>query len=577
MGTRAVPSSATPGRRSMDPVLLLPLAAAGGSLATWAALSAGGHESRAAIDLALAWAFAGAAVLALARPSTRRAGWLMAVIAAAWFLEELQLASSPLAWTIGLLLAWLPVAMVVQLVLSFPHGRVWSSLARAVLVGAYLATVVRALLEAFFLPEGRNLLLVSRDQSVADAVDHDAAYLGLLVTVALAALIALQLRSLHGVGRRASLPVLSGALLMLPFFAVWFVATVLGDYGLGDHLESTTRLSVVLVALGFLSGPVSMRLRRSNASNLVVELGTGGVETLRDRLARALGDPTLEIAYWLEQTGTYVDETGRPSPLPDDKTRAVTHVLAGGTPVAALIHDPTLLEEPHLVESVRATAGLVLENERLAAEVRAQLAEVRASRSRIVAAADEERRRLERDLHDGAQQRLVALSLKLALAQTGADPASAAALEAAREDVEQALSELREFARGIHPTVLREDGLDAAAEALARRAPLRVDIVGTERGRLPDEIELAAYFFLSEALTNIAKHAHASHATITILHEPGTLTVTVTDDGVGGAEATRGSGLGGLADRLAALDGTLTVDSPSDGGTTLVATIPCDS
>ena len=417
MGAPALPAQTAPSRGISEPVLLLPVAVAGGLLATRAALSAGLSDSRAAIDLALAWSFTGAAVLALARPSTRLAGWLMAAIAAAWFLEDLQLVSSPLAWTAGLLLAWVPVAMAVQLVVSFPGGRVWSWPARAVLAGAYLVTVGRALTGAIFLADGRNLLLVSRNHAVVDAVNHDATYLGLVVTVALAVLIALRLRSVRGVARRASLPLLGGALLMLAFFAVWFGAYVLGDDGFGDRLEATTRLSVVLVALGFLSGLVWARLRRSNASSLVVELRTGGVHTLRDRLARALGDPTLEIAYWLEQTGTYADATGRPCALPDGPTRAVTHVVAGGAPVAALIHDPALLEERDLVESVRATAGLVLENERLAAEVRAQLAEVRASRARIVAAADEERRRLERDLHDGAQQRLVALSLKLALAR----------------------------------------------------------------------------------------------------------------------------------------------------------------
>jgi signal transduction histidine kinase len=252
-------------------------------------------------------------------------------------------------------------------------------------------------------------------------------------------------------------------------------------------------------------------------------------------------------------------------------------VLSGGAPVAALIHDPALLEERDLVESVRATAGLVLENERLAAEVRAQLEEVRASRARIVTAADEERRRLERDLHDGAQQRLVALSLKLALAQAEADPAAVATLDHAREDVEQALGELREFARGVHPSVLREDGLDSALDTLARRAPVPVEVVGTARGRLPDPVELGAYFFVSEGLTNVAKHARATHATVTIMREQGKLSLTVADDGIGGANGSRGSGLGGLADRLAALDGTLTVHSEPGAGTKLVATIPCES
>jgi hypothetical protein len=330
MSAPAVSVQSAPRRRTVDPVVLLPLAVAGGLLATRAALSAGLSDARAAIDLTLAWSFAEAAVLALARPSTRRAGWLMAGIAAGWFLEDLQLSSSALPWTVGLLLAWLPAAMVVQLVVSFPDGRMWSWPARAVLAGAFLVTVGRAVLGALFLPDGRNLLLVSRHHGAVDAVDHDASYLGLAVTIALAVLIVLRLRSLRGVARRVALPPLGGALLMLPFFAVWFAAYVLGDDGFGDRFEEPTRLSVVLVPFGFLAGLVWARLRRSRASSLVVELRTGGVDTLRDRLAQTLGDPTLEIAYWLEQTGTYADATGRPCTLPDGQTRAVTHLLAGG-------------------------------------------------------------------------------------------------------------------------------------------------------------------------------------------------------------------------------------------------------
>jgi signal transduction histidine kinase len=241
------------------------------------------------------------------------------------------------------------------------------------------------------------------------------------------------------------------------------------------------------------------------------------------------------------------------------------------------VHDPALLEEPELVESVRATAALVLENERLAAEIRAQLAEVHASRARIVAATDEERRRLERDLHDGAQQRLVGLSLKLALAQVGADPAAAEALASAQADLEGALAELREFARGVHPSILREDGLDAALETLARRASVPVDVSGSVGERLPDAVELATYFFVSEALTNVAKHAGASRVDVTVDVRGAVLRVSVADDGVGGAEADIGSGLAGLADRLAALGGTLEIESAPGLGTTLSATIPCAS
>jgi signal transduction histidine kinase len=209
--------------------------------------------------------------------------------------------------------------------------------------------------------------------------------------------------------------------------------------------------------------------------------------------------------------------------------------------------------------------------------VRSQLAEVRASRGRIVTAADAERRRIERDLHDGAQQRLVTLSVALGLEAARADPAAADVLSRAQDDVEGALVELRELARGIHPALLRDEGLEAAVEALARRAPLPVTVQGTVGGRLSDPIELAAYFVVSEALTNVAKHASATEASVLLERETVALQVAVVDDGIGGARVTPGSGLAGLRDRLEALDATLTLESEAARGTTVRASIPCGS
>ena len=255
----------------------------------------------------------------------------------------------------------------------------------------------------------------------------------------------------------------------------------------------------------------------------------------------------------------------------------MTVVSARGEEIAVLVHDPVVLDEPELVDSVRLTAGLVLENERLAAEVRAQLAEVRASRSRIVAATDAERRRIERDLHDGAQQRLVALSVALGLAAARDDVPASVSLLRAQDELEQAIGELRELARGIHPTLLREDGLEAAVEALARRMPIPVRIEGGAAGQLPEAVELAAYFLVAEALTNVVKHASASAATVRLERVGDTLAVSVVDDGEGGARTERGSGLAGLRDRLDALDSTLVIESESGRGTTICAEIPCGS
>jgi signal transduction histidine kinase len=323
------------------------------------------------------------------------------------------------------------------------------------------------------------------------------------------------------------------------------------------------------------AGTTWSRLRRHQASDLVVELRAGASASLRERLARILGDPTLDVAYRLDD-GRYVDADGTARELVESPDRAITLIRAQGNEVAALLHDPALLDEPGLVESVRATAGLVLENERLAAEVRAQLAEVRASRARIVAAADGERRRIERNLHDGAQQRLVTLSVRLGLAAARSDAADADVLTNAQGEVEEAIGELRELARGIHPTLLRQDGLDAAVAALARRASLPVTTHGSSGGRLPEAIELGAYLFVSEALTNVAKHASATEASVHLERRERTLSLRVSDNGLGGAVPAPQSGLAGLRDRLDALDASLVVDSPPGRGTTIRAEIPCE-
>jgi signal transduction histidine kinase len=297
---------------------------------------------------------------------------------------------------------------------------------------------------------------------------------------------------------------------------------------------------------------------------------------MRERLARALGDPTLDVAYRLPDD-RYVGVDGRPIQLPERNRQALTTVTAGGEEIAVLIHDPALLDDPALVESVRATAGLVLENERLAAEVRSRLAEVRRSRERLVAATDAERRRIERNLHDGAQQRLVTLSVALALEASRADDATARVLARAQDEVELAVGELRELARGIHPTLLREEGLPTAVEALARRIPVPVTVQSTLRDRLPERVELAAYFVVSEALTNIVKHAAATRVTVTLTSGPTAFELTVGDDGVGGARVTPDSGLAGLRDRLEALDATLSIESERNAGTTVRAVFPCES
>ena len=243
------------------------------------------------------------------------------------------------------------------------------------------------------------------------------------------------------------------------------------------------------------------------------------------------------------------------------------------------MHDRALCEEPELVRTAGAAAALALENDRLDAELRARYAELQASRARLVAAGDAARRRIERDLHDGAQQRFVALALTLRLARSRVpdDSEAAALLDGGLSELSAGLGELRELARGIHPAVLTERGLEPALASLAARAPVPATINAETEGRLPPAVESAAYFVVAEALTNVAKYANATAAEVTLRREDGHVVIDVEDDGVGGADPAAGSGLRGIEDRVSALDGRLQIESPAGGGTRLHAVIPCQA
>jgi signal transduction histidine kinase len=298
---------------------------------------------------------------------------------------------------------------------------------------------------------------------------------------------------------------------------------------------------------------------------------------VREMLAESLGDRTLSIAYWLPDRNTFVDEAGRPVDLPDPGSgRAWTAVERNGVRVAAIVHDAALDTGPELVQAAAAAAALALDNERLKADLRARVEELRVSRVRIVEAADAARRRLERDLHDGAQQQLVSLALDLRLLKSRVRDTEAEPLvDSLAERLAVALADLRELARGIHPAILTDRGLGPAIEALASRVPVPVECEVDVHERLSGPIEAAAYFVVAEALTNIVKYANATKARVTIRRAADVVTVEVDDDGAGGARIGRGSGLRGLQDRLSALDGTLSVDSAPGAGTRLSARIPC--
>ena len=377
------------------------------------------------------------------------------------------------------------------------------------------------------------------------------------------------------------------ALLALTYAAVSLTLGV--ALGAGSMLPTAAATLAVALAFGALRSRVQRLvdrrfsraryegLRRVERYLVDLRAGRAAPEAAGEVLAEALGDPTLELFFWLPESDEHVDSAGRPAPVASDSRRDLTPVRRGSLLLGAVLHDHALSERPDLLESVIDAAGLAIEIGRLRAEVARRLAEVEQSRARIVAAGYEERRRLERDLHDGAQQRLVSIGLALRhiQGQLPAPSREAGELDATVAELGEAIKELRELARGVRPARL-DDGLGAALRELASRSALRTTVEATEE-RFQDHLETAAYFVASEALANAAKHAQASQVTVTAARQNGSLLVCVRDDGVGGACPTEGSGLGGMTDRVAALGGSLSVDSPPGQGTVVTVELPCES
>jgi signal transduction histidine kinase len=372
------------------------------------------------------------------------------------------------------------------------------------------------------------------------------------------------------------LPSAAGAVCLLLYAALLTVDLVVRGPR-AQILLWVTACSVALVPLAFLAGLLRSRLARGGLAGLFGGLGTMQPAQLQTALARVLRDPAFTIAY-PGPAGTFVDADGRPTELPGPAAdRAVAMVDRDGVPVAALVYDRSFDDDPELVEAVGGAATIAMENRLLQAEADARLAELQASRQRLVTAADAERRRIERDLHDGAQQRLVTLALQLSLIRRRIrdDPHDAEQLVAtASDELALSLAELRELARGIHPAAL-DQGLENGLEALVLRSAVPGRLTCEPGPRLPRPVEFAAYFVASEALANVAKYARASSVTVRLMRGEDVAVIEIADDGIGGADPAAGSGLRGLTDRVEALGGRFRVASPPDGGTVVTAELPC--
>jgi signal transduction histidine kinase len=631
--------------------------------------------------------------------ASNRTGMLMVAVGFGVLADSLYEANYALPYTLGLLFGSLFIAAFVHLLLAYPSGRLISRFGRTLVVGIYAAAFVAPLLDAMFparhvckphaCPD--NLVLVSYDHSAHVALTTLSTVAGVALFVAAIWLLVGRWRQATPALRRQLRPVYIAGGLTVVLLAIGFVVTPFS--GVANTVVSVALIvTFTAVPFLFLAGLLGTSLARTAGYGAIFTTvpERASPSEVQEGLRDALRDPSAEVAYWYDEGGHYVDVDGNHFELPaDTRHRVVTRLEYADSPVAAIVHDAALREEPELLDAITSAARIALERDKLLVEVKAraeryrallqalpdlmfrisrdgryrgynapsprdllgevvigarvqdrlpkelaervleagraavdrgtvqvieygldfsgelrsyearfaasgddeflmivreiterkrQQAELEASRARIVAAGDEERRKLERNLHDGAQQRLVSLSLSLRLAQgrLRSDPDGAEELlDGSREELAQALEELRELARGIHPAVLTDRGLEAALEALAARSPLPVEIKGAS-SELPAQVEAAAYYVVSEALANVTKYAQASAVEVTVERMNGVALVEVADNGVGGADPLRGSGLRGLADRVEALSGRLDVDSPPGSGTRVRAEIPLE-
>jgi signal transduction histidine kinase len=507
--------------------LVLAAGLALGVAAEWTAYA--GDAAETAADAAVGIGLLAAGRLAWAARRQSRVGVILAAAGFAWFLG-----------TFGGWALYLHRGVLAHLILSFPEGRLPSRAQRAQVLAAYAYAAIYPLADS----------------------DH----VTLVFAAGLLAAAAHRYAVTRGPERAARLSALVAA---TGFSAVLCLsaATQLADAGTGNTLLWLYDATVLLIGVGLAVDLVRQRWVPATVAGLVIDLGDpGSAGTLGERLVQALGDPTLRIAYFVPETGGYADEAGRPIALPGaDDGRAVTVIEDDGHPVAALVHDPAVLDDPALVRGAASATRLVVSNVRLQAEIRARLAEVAASRLRIVQAADAQRRRLERELREGPGHRLAQIAVIL--------DECGPAIAGARAELDEARSDVRELALGIHPAALTDRGLANALTELAARARLPVTVDAPPRRWQPN-VEAAAYFLCAEALTNVAKYARASRASVRVEERGGRLRVSVADDGVGGADPSLGSGLRGLADRVDALGGELRVTSEPGAGTDVAAEMP---
>lgn len=518
-----------------------------------------------------------AGLIAWRRRPGSRLGVLMVAAGFASFVNFLVWSNNDALFTVGVATQFLPPVLFLHVFLAFPSGRLASRLDRAVVMAAYGAAALTIPALALAQESPRNVVAMIDAPLAADVLQR----LQLLVisALSLAGIAVLARRRRHSGRPLRAMPglLVDACSLGLLMVALLLLAGLFEWTSIQETVRLMTFAVIGIAPIVFLVGLLAAHLGRASVGDLLVDLGVNpGPRELQHAVARALRDPSATVAFWVAEYDAYADVDGREMDASPPPSRSATPIVRDGAPVALLLHDAAVDDEPELLSSVAAATGMTIHNAQLQVELRARLEELRGSRMRILQAERRERRRLERDLHDGAQQRLIALSLELGeMAEVIADEELRARVDAARTEVIASLAELRDLAHGIHPAAVSDHGLMVALESLATHATVPVRIAGVVEGRLPEPVELAAFFVVAEGLANIAKHADASSAVVTLDRSAASLRVDVSDDGVGGATTEGGTGLRGLADRMEALGGRLQVWSTRGHGTRLRAEIPC--
>jgi signal transduction histidine kinase len=527
----------------------------------------------------------------------RRFGILLMAAGAGWFVTTLAESDGAVAYTIGRTAGWLVEILIVYLVLAFPSGRLRERIDRQLVGATATAALVLflpqlLLAETFSVPSpftscvrdcpGNALFVLDAEPGFVAGVIRP---LGAVLVLAVMVGVLLRIR-----GRMREGTALT-RMMLAPVFAIAMVgAGALGVAIVGRELEPDVwpieaaawylALTVPAIALAFLVGLLRWRLFGERALRRLASClrSVPDALTLRRAFAEAFGDPTIDIVFPADDR--WMDCRGRTVKLPPaDSGRAVSEVRQNGVAVAAIVHDEGLRQRPELLEAGVSMAAVVLENQRLAAEAEVSLRELQESRARIASGAEQERRRIERDLHDGAQQRLVALRIELELAEDAVRAGPEVGVERLRKlehDVEETLEELRDLAHGVYPPVLADRGLEEALRAVALGSTVRVDLVTHDIRRFPTEVEGAVYFCIREALQNVQKHATGARRVVIRLDAGtrGQLRFSVRDDGAGTPDIREGAGVTNMRDRLAAIGGHVDVASRPGVGTVVRGRVP---